>query len=83
MFVTVIALRYALLVSRWSYGRFIKLIEFYLNNPINLRHLIERFMSCYLQNGDRVVTIDYVTSLYPMYYRTSSTQRDHTLRYTY
>jgi len=39
-----------------------KLIRFYLNNTINLRHLSK--------NGDRIVTIDSVTSLHPMHIRT-------------
>ena len=50
MFATVIALKYALLVSQWSYGYFLKLtllIQFYLNNTINFRHLTQRIMSCY------------------------------------
>jgi len=45
MFLTVIALKYALLVSRWSYGHFLKLTDF--NNTINLRHLTQNIMSCY------------------------------------
>ena len=47
MFVTVIVLRYALLVSQWSHGHFLELIQFYLNNSINLRHLTQRIISCY------------------------------------
>jgi len=47
MFVTVIALKYALLVSQWSYGHLLKLIQFYLNNTVNLRHITQRIMSCY------------------------------------
>jgi len=47
MFVIVIALKYALLVTQWSYGHFLKLIQFYLNNTINLRRLTQRIMSCY------------------------------------
>ena len=47
MFVTVLALEYALLVSLRSYGHFLKLIRFYLNNTINLRHLTQHTMSCY------------------------------------
>ena len=48
MFVTVIALKYALLASQSSYGHFLKqLIQFYLNNSINLRHSTERIKSCY------------------------------------
>jgi len=48
MYVTVIALKYALLASQSSYGHFLKqLIQFYLNNSINLRHSTERIKSCY------------------------------------
>jgi len=36
------------------------MFQFYLNNMINYRHL-------YPQNGDRIVTIDSVTSLRPVY----------------
>ena len=48
-----------------------QLIQFRLNNTINLRHLTQRIMSRYyeqrrLQNGDRVVTVDSVTSFHPM-----------------
>jgi len=44
-----------------------QLIQFYSNNTINLRHLSPRIISCYTQkNGDRIVTIDSVTSL-PVY----------------
>jgi len=45
MFVTVMTLKYALLVSQ---GHFLKLTDlFYLNNTINLRHLTQRITSCY------------------------------------
>jgi len=48
MFVTVIALKYAFLVSQWSYGHFLKLTDsIYLNNTINLPHLTQRVISCY------------------------------------
>jgi len=48
MFVTVIALKYALCVSQWSYGHFLKLrVQFYLNNTIKLRHLTQDIISCY------------------------------------
>ena len=45
-----------------------KLIQLYLNNTINLRHLSQRIISCfYPQNGDRIVTNkEYVTSLHPV-----------------
>jgi len=44
----VIALKCALLVSQSSYGHFLKLIQFYVNNTTNLRHLTRRIMSCYM-----------------------------------
>jgi len=37
----------ALLVSQWSYAHFLKLVQFYLNDTINLRHLTRRKISCY------------------------------------
>ena len=44
-----------------------QLIQFYLNNtksePLNSTH----YAVLYPQNGDRIVTIDYVTSHHPMY----------------
>jgi len=43
------------------------LIEFYLNNTINPRHLTQYNIVLYPQNGDRMVTTDSVTSLHPMY----------------
>jgi len=47
MFVTVIAFKYALLVSHSSYGHFLRqMVQFYLNNTINLRILTQRMM-CY------------------------------------
>ena len=44
-------------------------IEFYLDNTMNLRRLTRCIMSCYTHKmaGDRVVTIDCVTSLHTMY----------------
>jgi len=42
-------------------------IECYLNNTMNLRPLAPHIMPCYTQNGDRIVAIDSVTSLDPMY----------------
>jgi len=39
-----------------------KLIQFYSSNTTNHRHLTQR-----IQNGDRIVTIDSMTSLHPMY----------------
>jgi len=52
-------------------------IEFYLGlyNTINLRPLTLRIMlryRAYLQNGDRIVAIDSVTSLHPMYFNVGS-----------
>jgi len=48
MFVTVIALKYALSVSERSYGHFLKLTDsVLLNDAINLSHLTKRIMPCY------------------------------------
>jgi len=47
-----------------------QLIQFYLNNTLNLRPLnYTNYLSCYAQkkNGDRIVNTDYVTSFHPMY----------------
>ena len=70
MSVTMLALKYALLVSRRSqYGYFLKLADgIFFNNTINLRH----FNSMYYivlcpQSGDRIVTVFSVTSLHPAY----------------
>ena len=69
MFVTVIALKYALLVSQWSYGHFLKLTDSILfeqhdkSSPFNSTH----YVVLYPQNGDRIVTIDSVTSFHPMH----------------
>jgi len=68
MFVTVITHKYALLISQGSYRHFIKPIQFYFNNtrkssPFNSTH----YVVLYPQNGDRIVTIDSVTSFHPMY----------------
>jgi len=42
------------------------LIQFYSNNTTNLRHLTQRIISSYTnKSGDRIVTIDSVTSLQP------------------
>ena len=43
------------------------LIQFYLNNTINLRHLTRRIISRNSLNGDRIVTTDSVTPHHPMY----------------
>jgi len=47
-----------------------QLIQFYLNNTLNLRPLTPHvyYTVLYPQNGDRIATIDYVTSLHAMYY---------------
>ena len=69
MLVTVIALKYALLVSQWSCGHFRKLTDSILceqlhkSSPFNSTH----HAKLYPQHGDRIVTIDSVTSLNPMY----------------
>jgi len=42
-----------------------QLIQFYLNNTLNLRRLnYTNYFVLYSQNGDRIVSIDYVTSLF-------------------
>ena len=70
MFVTVIALKYALLVSQWSYGHFLILtgsivLEYHdESSPFNSTH----YGVLYPQNGDRIVTTDSVTSLHAMYW---------------
>jgi len=48
-----VPLKYALLISHWSY------------RPFNSTH----YIVLYLQNGDHIVTIDIVTSLHPVYKR--------------
>jgi len=66
---SVIALRHTLLLSQWSYGHFLKLTDSILfelddkSSPFNSTH----YIVLYPQNGDRIVTIDSVMSLYPMY----------------
>ena len=42
-------------------------IECYLNITINLRPLTLHYAMLYPQNGARIVTIEFVTSLHPMY----------------
>jgi len=78
MFVIVIAVKYALLVSQWSYGHFLELIglvQFYLNNTINLRHLTRRIMPRYTHK----MANDSVTSFHPVYFCvTSVTPREQT-----
>jgi len=68
MFVTAIALKYALSERHWSYGQFLKLTDLILfeqhdkSPPFNSTH----YIVLYPQNGDSVVAIDFcdVTSLY-------------------
>jgi len=78
MFVTVIALKYALLVSQWSCGHFLKLTDSVLfqqhkkSLPFNSTHCVV----LYPQNGDPIVTIDYVTSL-PLCIPCMNTVREH------
>ena len=38
------------------------LIQYYLNNTTNLRHLTQRIISCYTHSDNRIVTIDFLTS---------------------
>ena len=60
MFVDVIALKYALLVSHWSYGNFLKLTDSILfewhdkSSPFSST----QYVVLYPQNGDRFVTVD-------------------------
>jgi len=56
MFVTVIALKYALLLSQ---RHFLKLTDSFLSSPFNTTHYV--VLGLYTQNGDRI--IDSVTSL--------------------
>jgi len=73
MFVTVIAHKYTLLVSRWSRGHFLKLTDSILfeqhdeSSPFNST----QYIVLYPQNGDRIVIIDSVTSLHSMYWSAS------------
>jgi len=69
MFSTVVSLKYALLASQWSYRHFHEQrIDCYLNCRINLRpYSYTHYAMLYPQNGDRIVDIDSVTSLHPMY----------------
>ena len=76
MFLTAIEPKYALLASQWSYGRFLKLTDSILfewhdkSSPFNSTH----YVVFYPQNGDRIVTIDSVTSLHPVCRPTSTRQ---------
>ena len=45
----------------------LKLIQFYLNNTLTLRHNAAHYVVLYPQKGDRIVTTDSVTSLHPVY----------------
>ena len=77
MSVTVIALKHALLVSMDILLN--QLIQFYSINTTRLRRLTQRIMSCYIhlypQNGDYIVTVDSVTSLYPVYCKGSDNEQ--------
>jgi len=45
-----------------------QLLQCYWNKMINLRPLTQcAYAMLYPQNGDRIVTINYMTSLHPMY----------------
>jgi len=67
MLVTVIALKYALLVSQRSYGHFLKLNDPVLfelhdkSSPFNSMH----YVMLYARNGDRIcgVTLPYIKKL--------------------
>jgi len=41
------------------------MVKFYLNNMANL-HPLTRYAKLYAQNGERIVTIDSVTTFHPM-----------------
>jgi len=68
----VIALKYALLVSQWSYGHFLKLTDSILSEQHDKSSSFNRtyYVVLYPQNGDRIVTIDSVTSFHPVYIKT-------------
>ena len=80
MFVTVIALRYTLLVSQWSCGHFLKLSDSILfdrpkYSPFNPTH----YTVLYPQNGDRIATMDSVTyNWYYKYYNLNDKYNTHT-----
>ena len=59
MFVTVIALKYALLVSQWSYGHFLKPTDSVLFEQRDKSSTFNstNFIVLYPQNGDRIVTL--------------------------
>jgi len=69
MFATVIALKYAFLVSQCSYGHFVKLTDsiLYEKHDKSSSFKSTHCVALYPQNGDRMLTIGYVTSLHPMY----------------
>jgi len=72
MFFTVISSKYALLASYRPSDHtdiFVnQRIECYLNNTINVRPLNSTYcVMLYSRNGDRIVAIDSVTSLHPVY----------------
>ena len=59
MFVTVIPLKYALLISSGHMDILNQQIQFYLNNTINLRPLTPHILPCCVHK-------DYVTALHPI-----------------
>ena len=65
MFVTVIALKYALLVSQWSYRLLLKLITDSL--LFEQRDKSLHYIVLCPQNHDRIVTTDSVKSIHPTY----------------
>jgi len=70
MFFTVISSKYALLASYSDHTDIFvnQRIECYLNNTINVRPLNSTYcVMLYSRNGDRIVAIDSVTSLHPVY----------------
>jgi len=72
MFVTVVALRYALFVSRWSCGHFRNLTDSILFESPDKSTLFNstHYIVLYPQNGDRIVTTDSMAPLHSVYKRT-------------
>jgi len=68
MFVATIALKYALLVSQWSYGHFLKLTDSVLVEQHDKSSPFDstRYIVSYPRNGDRIVTIDFVWRLFAL-----------------
>ena len=60
------AFKYTLLASQWSYGHFLKLSDsvLFASHDKCLPFSSTHYVLLYPQNGDRNVTIDYVTSLH-------------------